>query len=111
MEVDTQPTHSATKLPTYVPSRKGKAKVPKDLDETKSSLQTPLLPYGIMFEGTHLGHVLSLKFEYLDLVDHEKFPHIKIGNLMTHNTAGVVTASEPQKWLREVEKDVLLNLL
>jgi len=49
MEVNTQPTNSVTKLPTYVPPRKGKAKVPKDLDETKSSLQTLLLPDGIMF--------------------------------------------------------------
>jgi len=62
MEMDTQPTHFATKLSAYVPPRKGKAKVPKDLAETKSSLQTLLLPDGIMFEGTHLGHVLSLKF-------------------------------------------------
>ena len=38
MEEDTKPVHPATKLPAYVPSRKGKAKVPKDLDETKSSL-------------------------------------------------------------------------
>lgn len=38
MEVDTQRRHSATKLPANVPSRKGKAKVPKDLYETKSSL-------------------------------------------------------------------------
>lgn len=38
MEEDTQPAHPSTKLPTYVPPRKGKAKVPKDLDKTKSSL-------------------------------------------------------------------------
>ena len=62
MEVDTQARHSVTKLPTYVPPRKGKAKVPKDLDETKSLLQTLLLPNGITFEGTHLGRVPTMKF-------------------------------------------------
>ena len=36
-EVDTQLVLSVNKLPTYVPPWKGKAKVPKDLDETKSS--------------------------------------------------------------------------
>ena len=38
MEVDTQPMHAAKKLPTYITLQKGKVKVPKDLDETKSSL-------------------------------------------------------------------------
>lgn len=82
MEVDTQPMHSVTKLPNYVPLRKGKAKVPKDLEETKSLLQTPLLLDGIMFEGTHLGHMPSMKFKDWDRVDHKKFPHLETGNLM-----------------------------
>ena len=43
MEEETQPVHASTKLPAYVPPWKGKARVPKDLDETKSSLQTRLL--------------------------------------------------------------------
>ena len=111
MEVDTQPTHSATKFPTYVPLRKGKAKVPNNLDETKSSLQTPLLLDGIMFEGTHLGCMLSMKFKDWDLAKHEKFPHLETKNLMKQNTMGVVTALKTQKWLRRVEKVRLLNLL
>jgi len=78
MEVDTQPRNSVTKLPAYVPLQKEKAKVPKDLDETKSLLQTPLLPNGIMFEGTHLGQVPSMKFEDWDLADRENFPHLEI---------------------------------
>lgn len=88
MEVDTQPTISVTKLPAYVPLRKGKAKVPKDLDETKSLLQTPLLPDGIMLEGRHLGCVSSMKFEYWDLANREKFPHLETKNLMKHNHGG-----------------------
>lgn len=77
MEVETEAAHPLTKLPAYVPPRKGKAKVPKDLDESKSSLQTPLLPNDIIFEGMHLGQVPNLKFEYWDLTDHEKFPHLE----------------------------------
>jgi len=82
MEEDIQPTRSAKKLPAYVPPWKGKTKVPKDLDETKSSLQTPLLPNNIVFEGTHLGHVPTMKFKDWDLAIREKFPHLKTGNLM-----------------------------
>lgn len=55
MEEETQLVDPPTKFLAYVPLRKAKAKVPKDLDETKSSLQTPLLPKNITFEGTHLG--------------------------------------------------------
>lgn len=62
-EGDIQPICSATKLPTYVPPQKGKTKVLKDLDETKSSLQTPLLTDGIVFEGTHLGRMPTMKFK------------------------------------------------
>jgi len=77
MEVDTQPRHSAEKIPTYVPPWKGKATVPKDLDENKSLLQTLLLPDGLKFEGTHVGHVPTMKFEDWDLPDCEKFPHLE----------------------------------
>lgn len=37
-EEDIQPLRSTTKLLAYVPLRKGKTKVPKDLGETKISL-------------------------------------------------------------------------
>ena len=78
MEVDTKPTLSVIKLFTYVPSQKGKAKVPKDLDETKSFLQTSFLPDDIMFEGMHLGHVLTMKFEDWDLAYCEKFLTLRL---------------------------------
>jgi len=64
MGVETQGADPITRLPEYVPSRKGKSKVSKDIDESKSSLQTPLLPKDIVFEGPHLGWFLVLKFEY-----------------------------------------------
>lgn len=40
------------------------AKMPKDLDATKSALQSPLLLDGILFEGSILGCMPSMKFEY-----------------------------------------------
>jgi len=63
MEVETEGANPLNRLPKYVPLQKGKARVPKDLDESKSSLQTLLLPDDIVFERAHLGHVLNLKFE------------------------------------------------
>jgi len=82
MEEETQGADPLTKLPMYVPSRKGKARVLKDLYESKSSLQTPLLPNDIIFGGGNLGWVPVLKFEDWDLTDHEKFPHLKTTQLM-----------------------------
>lgn len=76
MEVHTQGVDPLTRLPTYVPPQKGKVKVPKGIDERKSSLQTPLLPDDIIFKGVHSGQVPVLKFQDWDLVDHEKFPHL-----------------------------------
>lgn len=55
MEEETKLVHPPTKFPTYIRPHKGKVKVPKDLDERKSPLQTPLLPEDIIFEGMHLG--------------------------------------------------------
>lgn len=52
-----------------------------------------------------------MKFEYWDLADYKKFPHLEIGNLMKKHITGVVTTLEPQKWLHGVEKAGLLNLL
>lgn len=55
MEFETQGADPIIQLSKYVPLRKGKTKVSKDIDERKRSLQTPLLPNDIVFEGTHLG--------------------------------------------------------
>jgi len=64
-----------------------------------------------MFEGTHVGYMPTTKFEDRDLLDHEKFPHLETGNHMKKNTTGVVITLELWKWLRDVEKVGLLNLL
>lgn len=99
------------KLPQYVPLWKGKSKVPKDLDATKGTLQTSLLPNGILFEGVVLGRVPMMKFEDWDLMDSEKFPHLETRKLMKQSKEGSVTTLEPQKWLGGVEKAELLHLL
>ena len=49
MEVETQGAYAITRLLEYVPSHKGKPKVPKYINERKSSVQTPLLPNDIFF--------------------------------------------------------------
>lgn len=51
MEVKTQGVDPITKIPEYVPTCKGKAKVPKDINERNISLQTPLLPDDIVLRG------------------------------------------------------------
>lgn len=53
-------------MPEYVPLRRGKTKVPKDIDESKVTVHTPLLPYQIMFEGPHLGRVPLVKLEDIE---------------------------------------------
>jgi len=74
------------------------AKIPKDLDVAKSMLQTRLLLDEIRFDGLPLGRILSIKFKYWDLADIEKFPQLIEDKLL------------PWKWLRGVEKAILLNL-
>lgn len=113
VEEETKPVHPPTKLPAYISPRNGKAKVLKDLDQRKSSIQTSLFPDDMIFEGTHLRRVPSLKFDDLDLTDHEKFPHLETMQLMKpkQNTVAGVNELEQRKWLRRVEKAGLLNLL
>ena len=62
------------------------------MDAAKSTLQTPLLPDEIRFDGLPLGRVPSIKFEDWDLADSDKFPQLAADKLL------------PQKWLLGVEK-------
>ena len=77
-EVEAQGADPIQQLLRYVPPRKPKSKVPKDIDESKTPLQTPLLPDEIDFNGPDLARVLILKLKDWDLVDHEKFPHLLV---------------------------------
>lgn len=66
-DIDVEGSNPISKLPEYIPPRRGKLKVPKDIDESKDTLHTPLLQDKIIFEGPHLGHVPHLKLEDWDL--------------------------------------------
>lgn len=75
-EVEAQGANPITLFPEYFPLRKPKSKVPKDIDEKKTPLQTPLLLDEITFDSSHLARVPILNLEDWELVDHEKFPHL-----------------------------------
>lgn len=87
--------------------------MPKDINERKVPLQTPLLSDEIIFEGPRLGWVPLLKLEDWDLANHQKFPYLMTEQLMHHiiDTTIGMTTLEPWKWLRGVDKVGLLNLL
>lgn len=85
-------------LPPYISPWKGTPKIPKDLEATKSTLQTPLLPDEIRFDGLPLGRIQNIKFEDWDLADSEKFPQLAKEKLLQ------------QKCLWGVAKARLLNL-
>jgi len=84
--------------PPYISLWKGAAKILKDLDTTKSTLQTLLLSDEIRFDDLSLGRIPSIKFKDWDLTDNEKFPQLAEEKLLQ------------QKWLRGVAKVGLLNL-
>ena len=50
MEVETLGANPLTRIPAYFPPQKGKSKVPKDIDERKSSLPTLLIPDDIILK-------------------------------------------------------------
>lgn len=56
-DVEVEGSEPISKLSEYIPLHRGEMKVPKDIDESKVTLHTPLLPEQIVFEGSHLGHV------------------------------------------------------
>lgn len=91
MEEGIQPVHVVAKQPKYVLPRRGKAKVPKDLDAIRNTLKTPLLPNGILFEGSILGCMPMMKFEDWDLADNQKFPHLETSQLKKQSKEGLVT--------------------
>lgn len=62
-DIDIEGVDPISKIPEYIPPCWGKVKVPRDLDEGKFLLNTPLLPYQITFEGSCLAHVPHLKLQ------------------------------------------------
>ena len=53
--------------PKYVPPSKGKAKVPKNLDDVGNILISPSLPKWFPLEGMVIGRISMMKFEDWDL--------------------------------------------
>lgn len=73
-EVDLEEVQPITWLLRYIPPRKSMTKVPKDLDNTKFMVSTPLLPKSVMVEGPLLAQIPNIKMEYKEFGDHNKFP-------------------------------------
>lgn len=97
--------------PKYVPPSKGKAKVPSNLDDVDSILIIPSLPKGFPLESMTIGPISIMKFEYWDLADTEKFPHLVTCELMEQSMEGMVTILRPNEWIQKVEEVELLYLL
>ena len=112
-EVETQGVDPITRLLEYVPLCEPKTKVSRDINESKTPLQTPLLLAKIVFDRLCLARVPLLKLEDWDLADNEKFPHLATKQLMhcIIDTNSAMTALELWRWLRGVDKAGLLNLI
>lgn len=70
-DVEVEGTDPITKFLEYVPPCRGKAKVHKDIDESKFTLYTSLLVEQIVFKGPCLRRIPMLKLEEWDLDDTE----------------------------------------
>lgn len=112
-DVELEGSNPITKFPEYIPPCKGKTKVWKDIDERKVTLHIPLLLDEIVSEGPRLGRVSLLKLEVWDLADTKKLLHLVTEQLMHRivHTTTRMTALEPRKWIKGVDKASLLNLL
>ena len=112
-DVDIKGLDPISKLPKYIPSRRGKAKIPKDIDESKVTLHTPLLPDKLAFEGLRLARVPHLNLEDWDLANTKCFPHLVTDQFMHcvfYKDSGV-TELEPRTSIKGVDKAGLLNML
>ena len=75
-DVDIEGSDPISKLLDEIPPCRGKKNVPKEIDENKVTLHTPLLPENIVFDGPRLRCVPHLKLEDWDFTDMERFPHL-----------------------------------
>lgn len=81
-DIDVEGVEPMTRLPKYIPPRKGKEKVTKDPDTNKFTVSTPLLPEQVPFGGPQLAWIPLLKMEDWDLADHAKFPYLATDKYM-----------------------------
>ena len=63
-EQETDEDISPVKWPKYVCPRKGKAKIPTDLDAIDNILITPSLLNGVPLEGIATEHIPTMKFDF-----------------------------------------------
>lgn len=71
--------------------RKGKAKVPTNLDEVGTILITSSLPKAVPVESSVVGRIATMIFLDWDLEDTIKFPHLATDELMEQSAEGTVT--------------------
>ena len=62
-DVDVEGSDPISKPAKDIPPRRGKAKVPKGIDESKVTLNKPLFPNQIVFDRACLGCIPLLKLE------------------------------------------------
>ena len=64
-------------------------------------------------EGSLLGHVIDLKYQDYNLLDHVKFPQFQVDQYMamTVNPTTKVEALTLQAWTASLQPSGLLNLL
>ena len=96
--------------PKYVSPSKRKAKVPANLDEVDSTINTPSLPKGVPMENSVVGWVMTMNVEDWNLADRVKFPHLTTDALMDRKIEGTVKTLQPKTWLQKVDKSRLLFL-
>jgi len=112
-EIDAKGLEPIIRLLEYIPSWKGKVKVPRGPDSKKFTISTPLLPEKVPFEGRRLMRITLLEMENWDLTDEAKFPHlvtVKYLRKVYYIETGV-TMLEREEWVCGVEQSGLLNLL
>jgi len=112
-DVNTEGSNPISKLHEYIPPHRGNAKVPKDTDESKVMIHTPLLLNKITFKGPRLAYIPHIKLEGWDLAYTKRFPHLATDQFMRcvfYKDIGV-TMLEIRKWIKGVDKARLLNML
>ena len=112
-DIDIKGVDHVSQLLEYIPSCKGKVKVPKEPYAGQFLLNTLMLPENITFEDSCLVQIPHLKLEDWDLADHKHFPHLDKNTYMKrvfYKESGVIVL-EPVEWISRVNKSGLLNLL
>lgn len=87
--------------------------MPKDPNNAKFIVSTPLLPESVLFEGNFLACIYNLKMEDWDLGDQDKFPQLASKKCLkkVYYEEFDVTCVEPMNWVAGFGIVMLLNML